>query len=125
MAVEQEFFRVSSTGGANNGATKPTTFTINAWWLVTEIVNYHWNNGQGKTPGTIGLRAADGTIYGPWQATGQPGSGGVPNAYWVVKPNIIIPPGTYTVLDSDPTTWSQNEETGGAGMSWGKGIRQN
>jgi len=124
-ATEQEIFRVSSIGVAYNGATKPTTFTISASWLVTEITTYHWNNGQGKTPGTIGLRAADGATYGPWQATGLPGSGGVPDAQWVVKPNIVIPPGTYTVLDSDPSTWAQNSETGGAGMSWGNGIRQN
>jgi hypothetical protein len=70
------------------------------------------------------LRASDGTPYGPWQATGEPGQGGVPDAAWVVRPNIVIPPGTYTVLDSDPSTWAQNQETGGAGMAWGSGIRQ-
>jgi hypothetical protein len=88
-------------------------------------LTYHWNDAEGmSSPGTIGLRAADGTMYGPWQATGLDGQGGVPNANWVVNPNIIIPPGAYTVIDSDPSTWSQNEETGGAGMAWGKGIRQ-
>ena len=123
-AAEEEFFRVASLGVAYNGATEPTTFSIDESWLVTYILTYHWNNASGATPGTIGLRASDGTTYGPWQATGEPGSGGVPNAYWVVKPNIVIPPGTYTVLDSDPSTWAQNEETGGAGISWGNGIRQ-
>lgn len=39
-----------------------------------------------------------------------------------VKPDRVIPAGVYTVIDSDPTTWSQNEETGGRGMSWGYGI---
>lgn len=124
-AAEEELFKVLSLGAVYNGATSPTTFTINSSWLVTEIINYHWNNQQGRTPGTVGLRAADGTTYGPWQATGQPGQGGVPDAYWVVKPNIVIPPGTYTVLDSEPSTWAQNQETGGRGQSWGKGIRQN
>jgi hypothetical protein len=47
----------------------------------------------------------------------------VANAYWVVKPNVVIPPGTYTVVDSDPGTWAQNSETLGKGMAWGKGIR--
>ncbi len=121
-AVEQ-FFKVWSTGVAYNGATAPTTFTIDAAWQVTEIVTYHWNEGQGASPGTIGLNTADGTVYGPWPAEGMEGSG-VTNAAWVLHPNIIIPPGDYTVLDSDPTTWSQNEETGGAGMAWGLGIRQ-
>ncbi len=123
-AAEEEFFKVLSTGVAHNGATKPTTFSINESWLVTYILTYHWNDARGATPGTIGLRASNGTTYGPWQATGQPGQGGVANAAWVVRPNIVIPPDTYTVLDSDPSTWAQNEETGGAGMSWGSGIRQ-
>jgi hypothetical protein len=123
-AAEEELFSVTSIGGAYNGATEPTTFSISESWLVTEIYTYHWNNAQGKSPGTVGLKADDGTVYGPWQATGQPGQGGVPDAYWVVKPNIVIPPGTYTVLDSDPSTWAQNAETGGAGMSAGKGIPQ-
>ena len=121
----EQFFTVWSTGAAYNGATAPTTFTIDEAWQVTEILTYHWNEAQGTSaPGTIGLKAADGTVYGPWAATGQDGQGGVPNAAWVVHPNIVIPSGAYTVLDSDPATWSQNEETGGAGMAWGYGIRQ-
>jgi hypothetical protein len=123
-AAEEEFFKVLSLGGAYNGATEPTTFSIDESWLVTYLMTYHWNNGNGVTPGTIGLQASDGTTYGPWQAVGGLGQGKVPNTYWEVKPNIVIPPGTYTVLDSDPSTWAQNEETGGAGMSWGNGIRQ-
>ncbi len=123
-AVE-EIFKVTNVRGVQNGATTPTTFTVSLAWTVTEIRTYHWNNGRGAKPGTIGLRAANGAIYGPWQATGESGSGGAPNVYWVVKPNVIIGPGTYTVLDSDPGTWSQNEETGGRGMAWGYGIRRN
>jgi hypothetical protein len=123
-AVE-EILKVTSVRAAQNGATTPTTFTVGIAWTVTEIRTYHWNNGRGATPGTIGLRADNGAVYGPWQATGEPGSGGAPNAYWVVKPNVVIGPGTYTVLDSDPGTWSQNQETGGRGMAWGYGIRRN
>jgi len=124
-SIEEELFKVSSQGGADSGPTVPTTFTISESWLVTGITTYHWNNGQGVAePGTIGLRAVDGTTYGPWQATGTPGQGEVPNAYWSVNPNIVVPPGTYTVLDSDPATWATNAETGGVGMAWGTGIRQ-
>ena len=122
-ATEEEFFKVSSLGVAYNGASSPT-FTLSDTWKVTELLTYHWNQGQGMTPGTIGLRAANGTMYGPWQATGLPGQGGVANANWVVHPDVIIPPGTYSVIDSSPSTWSQNSETGGRGMGWGKGIRQ-
>lgn len=119
----EEMFIVTSLGSAHNGAT-PTTFTISEPWLVTEIKTYHWNNGNGVTPGTIGLMAADGTVLGTWQADGLQGSGGVPDAYWVVNPNIVIPSGTYTVIDSDSETWSQNSETNGIGMAWGLGVRQ-
>ena len=120
--AEQQIFSITSIGVANNGATKATRFLISRSWFVTRIVTYHWNNGQGMTPGTISLRADNGTTYGPWQAIGEPGSGGVLDAYWVVKPNVVILPGAYTVIDSDPSTWAQNEETSGAGMSWGYGI---
>jgi hypothetical protein len=122
--VEEEFFRVGSLGVAYNGATSPTMFTVSDAWQVTELGTYHWNNGQGVSPGTISLRGSDGTVYGPWQATGLPGQGGVPNANWVVYPDIMILPGTYTVIDSSNSTWSQNSETGGRGMAWGKGILQ-
>jgi len=119
----EAMFEVTSIGSAQNGAT-PTTFTVSESWLVTEIKTYHWNNGKGATPGTIGLMDADGTILGTWQAEGLSGQGDVPDAYWVVNPNIVIPFGTYTVIDSDPDTWAQNSETNGIGMAWGLGVRQ-
>lgn len=101
-----------------NGPTVPTTFSVNSPHLVTEIHDYHWNDAQGKTPGTIGLQDQNGKMYGPWQAVGTPGQGGVPNANWYVYPNIVIPAGTYTIIDSDPSTWSQNGDSGGKGMSY-------
>ena len=120
--VAEEFFAVRSFGMAYNGPTVPTTFTIAEPWLVTYILTYHWNDGQGATPGSIAIQAAGGAILGVWQATGDEGNG-VPNAVWAVQPNLILPPGTYSVLDSEPGTWSQNQETAGAGMAWGFGIR--
>jgi hypothetical protein len=39
----------------------------------------------------------------------------VPNAYWNARPGVTLAPGTYTVIDSDPSTWAQNAGTGGAG----------
>ncbi len=101
-----------------NGPTVPTTFSVNVPHLVTEIHDYHWNDAQGAAPGTIGLQDQNGKMYGPWQAVGTPGQGGVPNANWHVYPNIVIPAGTYTIIDSDPATWSQNGDSGGKGMSY-------
>ncbi len=103
-----------------NGPTVPTTFNIDSPHLVTEIHDYHWNNARGAAPGTIGLQDQNGKMYGPWQAVGTPGQGGVPNANWFVYPKIVIPAGTYTIIDSDPSTWSQNRDSGGKGMSYVK-----
>ncbi|CQR74105.1 hypothetical protein [Sporomusa ovata] len=104
-------------GGVYNKPTAPTTFTLNQPHLVTGIVTYHWNNGRGAAPGSIVLRDGNGKVYGPWQAGSRPGQGGVPNAYWEVAPNIVIPAGTYTIIDSDPATWAQNTQSGGRGMA--------
>ena len=120
----EEIFVLTSIGSAHNGATAPTTFTTTRSWQVTEIKTYHWNEGNGAIPGTISLVADDGASYGPWQASGLPGQGDVSNAYWVVNPNIAIPAGTYSIIDSDPDTWAQNSETGGAGMAWVSGVSQ-
>jgi hypothetical protein len=90
--------------------------------MVTFIQTYHWNNARGAQPGTIALRKDDGTVFGPWRTVGKPGQGGVPNAYWEVSPNITIPAGTYTIVDSDPATWSQNAQSGGRGFVVIKGY---
>ena len=75
-------------------------------------------DGRGTArPGTIALRDASGRVYGPWQATGSPGQGGVANAMWTARPMATLPAGRYTVIDSDPSTWSQNSATHGAGIT--------
>ncbi len=83
---------------------------------ITAITTYHWNDGRGADPGFIGLADTGGRVFGPWGAEGFPGQGGVRDAYWTVRPNITLPAGSYTVIDSDPESWAHNEATGGAGM---------
>src|SRR5579872_2862733 len=79
---------------------------------VTEIVTYHWNNGRGKTPGTLSLKSnATGKIYGPFQAKGSSGQGGAPNVNWVADVNLCLPAGGYLILDSDWPTWSMNAKS--------------
>jgi hypothetical protein len=62
--------------------------------------------------------SADNTTYGPFATES------LNSFYWVAKPNQIIPAGTYTIVDSDPATWSQNSETKGQGMTWMMGVFQ-
>ncbi|OPX76460.1 MAG: hypothetical protein A4E44_00656 [Methanosaeta sp. PtaB.Bin018] len=117
-AEETLILETPTLAAVYNAPTVPTIFTLESSMKITKIRTYHWNSGQGMTPGSISLRDSAGNTYGPWQAYGEPGMGGVPNAYWVVEPDVVLPPGTYEVVDSDPSTWSQNSETGGRGVAW-------
>jgi hypothetical protein len=117
-ADAQQIFNNENGMGVQNSPTSPTVVTIKQAYKITVLRTYHWNNGRGTpAPGTIGLKDASGKMYGPWQASGSPGQGGVPNAYWSTAPNIILPAGTYTVVDSNPATWSQNGNSGGKGFT--------
>ncbi len=120
----KRLFDNSNDGGVSNQPILTTSFTLSERSRITKITTYHWNNGKGTpAPGTIALRNSAGRLFGPWQAGGQPGSGGAPNAYWIVLPALKLPAGSYTVIDSNPATWSQNSGTRGAGMAWIEGHR--
>ena len=119
----EKIFNNGNIYGVQNQPTKPTVLKLAVPHMITAVVTYHWNNASGTVrPGTIALRSASGKVYGPWQAAGSPGQGGVRNAYWTARPNIIIPAGTYTILDSDPSTWAQNSASGGTGHGWVEGY---
>ncbi|MCC6748896.1 MAG: hypothetical protein IT371_14655 [Deltaproteobacteria bacterium] len=118
----EHVFDNGNVGGVYNQPTTPTVFTTDRCYFISRVVTYHWNGGAGKTPGTVALKSSDGTTYGPWQASGTPGQGGVVNAYWNCYPSMVLPKGTYTFVDSDPSTWAQNSETKGAGMAWVEGL---
>lgn len=102
--------------GIRAGGTAPA-FTLDRPAALETLTTYHYIDGGGPTPGTLGLEAADGTTYGPWQAYGIDGQGDVPNAFWRVEPDVTLPAGTYTIVDSDPATWSTNDTAGGVGFT--------
>ncbi len=82
---------------------------------VSQISNYHWNNGCGAQPGTISIWE-NGKQLGAWQAIGRGGSG-ADNVYWIVYPQITLWPGhSYEIRDSGAATWSWNEASGNCGM---------
>lgn len=99
-----------------NHPTAPTIIRLEGRCFVDLLQTYHWNEAFGEPPGVIALQDASGRTYGPWQAEGLPGQGGVPDAYWRCYPGIELGPGEYQVLDSSPETWSWNAATGGSGM---------
>lgn len=116
---EPVIFRNGADGAVSPGPTAPTIFQANGPVLITQIMTYHY--GARGAPGTIALRHADGTVYGPWPAAGA-GSPALRNAYWWVRPNVVLKPGAYTVIDSEPATWSVEAATQGAGIVqlWGR-----
>jgi hypothetical protein len=115
-------FSNSNDGVIRDGATGPAALVIEALTRVTYVQTYHWHNGKGVKPGTISITGPDGTVYGPWQATGTDGQGGVKNAYWEAKPMVELAPGTYLVEDSDPATRGTNDGMGGIGQTIVHGI---
>jgi hypothetical protein len=111
-------FNNNNPDAVQNRPSRATQFTINQPTRIIRIMTYHWNDGRGtRAAGSIALRSGSGDIHGPWPAIGQPGQGGAQNAYWVVEPNVELPPGTYAVVDSDPATWAQNGASRGAGIA--------
>lgn len=103
-------YSTNNIGGvtsSSGGPTAPATFTVTDSAYIEKISNYHYASSD--TPGTISLHESGGEIYGPWNA--------VLDGYWRVYPNITIPPGTYTIIDSKPDSWSYNSESGYAGMT--------
>jgi hypothetical protein len=120
---EERIFAQSACAGVSNGPPNPTVFTIDVQRTITKMGTYHY--GSGESPGTIGLRDEQGKTYGPWQAGGEPGQGGVPNAYWIVQlsPSVDLPAGTYTIIDSSPSTWSYTYESNDCGLATVIGLK--
>ena len=115
--VGNEIFNNGNISGVSNGAKSNTYFYVVQTTTISSILNYHWNSGNGSQPGQIGLRDTRGSILGTWQSKGSNGMRGVKNANWTVYPNITLQPGIYLITDSEPSTWSQNNGSYGAGFS--------
>lgn len=107
-------------GVVNHG--KPPRFTLKTHHKISKIMTYHWNDANGSEIGEIGLMGSDNTPYGPWEAYGIEGQGGVPNAYMVVEPNVELPPGEYRIYTSQLDTWSTNTSANGLGMAQITGV---
>jgi hypothetical protein len=107
----------NNAAAVRNGPVRATTFTLDAPHVLTKLTTYHWNQGRGAPAGAISLRSADGTVLGPW--TAEPDN----RLYWTVRPQIVLAPGSYTIVVSAPSTWAQNQQSGGAGMAVVEGYR--
>lgn len=91
--------------------SQPTVFTLTEPTHLTLIRTHHYNRGRGATPGTIALRNSKGDTVGSWAAVLTS------TYYWTVQPRLVFPADTYTIVDSQPATWSQNTRSGGRGFA--------
>lgn len=115
-AQPRTVFNNWNIGGVGSGPVAPTVFELATPLRLTYLNTYHYHFGRGAPAGTIALRHADGTVLGPWQTRGVLSSG-APDGTWEVTLDVVLKPGRYTVLDSSPSTWSQNAESGGRGFA--------
>lgn len=98
----------------SNGPTGGNPQLTLATAAKLEVVRtYHWNNAKGAAPGQLWLEGGPNKQkYGPWPATV------LSKFYWQATPtNVYLPAGTYTVFDSEPTTWSYNAQSGNKGFT--------
>jgi predicted nucleic acid-binding Zn ribbon protein len=117
-AAEELYLITESNAAVQNNPANPRIITISSPVYVTRIMTYHYNSNKGAVPGTIGLKDEDGKMYGPWQSVDDKGNTGTASVHWSVKINQLVPAGKYTLVDSDPSTWSTNSEVGNAGVVW-------
>ncbi|MPM05111.1 hypothetical protein SDC9_51396 [bioreactor metagenome] len=99
---------IAAVESSPSGPANPAQFTVTGPTHIAKIGNYHY--GYAHTSGTISLMDTNSTVYGPWSTANEGG-------YWCVYPDAEVPAGTYTVVDSNPESWSFNLDSGNAGMT--------
>jgi len=108
----------------SNGATEPTFSTHGKAYCLMYIQTYHWNDGHGSPPGTVGLVRVSGPAalaknISSLRAKASAGSNGAANINWYASVSIskpVVLDGEYACTDSDPSTWSSNKASAGAGF---------
>jgi len=108
----------------SNGGSQPTFSTHGKAYCLMYVQTYHWNNGAGSPAGTVGLARLSGPAALPSYVRSLPtktsaGQNGAANVNWYAAVSIskpVILDGAYSCTDSDPSTWSSDKASGGAGF---------
>lgn len=117
-AAQATLFQNTNIDAVQNNPRSAPQFRLTVPTTITQLVTYHWNFGLGSRPGAIALRNRNnGRLFGPFAARGTSGQGGRANVNWIATVNVTLPAGQYTVLDSDPNTWSNNARSGFVGFA--------
>jgi hypothetical protein len=107
------FDNTKTTAGALlNG--RPPTITLPQPTLVASIRTLH----VGATADHVALKdVKTGAQLGPYPVRGALARAGWPTMDSVSEPNVIVPAGSYEILDSSPAQWAQNAASGGEGFT--------
>lgn len=101
-----------NTDAVQNHPPHVANFTTDKALYLQVITVYHWNNGNGASPGVISLYDADtDKAVGEFLAEGRNG-----NTYWDCYPDVTVAPGTYYIKDSGWETASWNSKASGGMM---------
>ncbi|MBV8394678.1 MAG: PKD domain-containing protein [Actinobacteria bacterium] len=122
--AQKKLLDSTNTGGVVNGGRPPSFITFGKAYCLTQITTYHWNNGQGAPPGTLSLKTTGQTI-GPFPAKASAGQGGAKNVNWYANVSTskpVVLNGVYSCVDSDPSTWSSNQQSHGTGFCTVYGV---
>lgn len=87
---------------------KPAVFSLDAEYLIDEIIINTYNDGSGALPGTISILGENGRTLVSQQAYGS-SLGDVANGVWAIAPNIVLAPGNYYIATSDPNVISYDK----------------
>ncbi len=115
----KSFASTFNNKGVYNGPQACPLYTAEDDVVLKAVSTYHWNGGAGAAPGAIriyDITDDESVLIGSWDATARDGSG-AKNVLWDVFPDIQLQKGhKYHIKDSDPETWSTNEDADNMGF---------
>lgn len=113
--ILNNFVLPDATGAYTDPPCQPS-FTISQPHRIAGVVAYHSRSSTG--PVNLSLKSSSGQTYGPWSATGSTVTASSGTRNWSAFPSgVVIPAGTYNVLDSENTTWIASGGPSGCGMT--------
>lgn len=114
VSIQRLFANDNTNVVASGPQYQKTSFTLSDTRTVTSINTYNFGYGM-IVPGSTTLYTANGSVIGTWDAVPEYGAT-KDYVYWCIKPNIVLPAGTYYVSISKPETWSYNTKSNGYGF---------
>ena len=107
----QRLYDSYNRDAVSNNPTIYPTFTTSIPLYILQVQTYHWNYGAGQDPaavnGQLGIYDLTANHFSILElASVLPPPYSIGNTNWVIYPDVWLPPGTYQIVDTDPSTWS-------------------